>query len=85
MSKARLIKHREWLEREQAAQRQARLSPVAQVKVDAVRDWVKRQQASQRKKKSMPMTCQTCLRLSTLRKPLRSLVNHTTCDECQPD
>ncbi len=42
MSKARLIKHREWLEREQAAQRQARLSPVAQVKVDAVRDWVKR-------------------------------------------
>ncbi len=47
MSKARLIKHREWLEREQAAQRQARLSPVAQVKVDAVRDWVKRQQASQ--------------------------------------
>ncbi len=36
MSKARLIKHREWLEREQAAQRQARPSPVAQVKVDAV-------------------------------------------------
>jgi hypothetical protein len=36
------------LEREQVAQRQARLSPVAQVKVDAVRDWVKRQQASQR-------------------------------------
>lgn len=48
MSKARLIKHREWLEREQAAQPQARLSPVAQVKVDAVRDWVRLQQASQR-------------------------------------
>jgi hypothetical protein len=48
MSKARLIKHREWLEREQVAQRQARLSSVAQVEVDAVRNWVKRQQASQR-------------------------------------
>ena len=47
MSKARLIKRREWLEREQVAQRQAQLSPVAQVKVDAVRNWVKRQQASQ--------------------------------------
>ena len=48
MSKARLIKHRELLEREQVAQRQARLSSVAQVEVDAVRNWVKRQQASQR-------------------------------------
>jgi hypothetical protein len=48
MSKARLIKHREWLEREQVDQRQARLSPLAQVKVDTVRNWVKRQRASQR-------------------------------------
>jgi hypothetical protein len=48
MSKARLIKHREWLEREQVAQRQARLSPVAQVKIDAVKNWVKRKRASQR-------------------------------------
>ena len=48
MSKARLIKRREWLEREQVAQRQARLSPVAQVEVDAVRNWVERQRASQR-------------------------------------
>jgi hypothetical protein len=46
MSKARLIKRREWLEREQVAQRQARLSPVAQVEDDAVKNWVKRQQAS---------------------------------------
>jgi hypothetical protein len=46
MSIARLIKRREWLEREQVAQRQARLSSVAQVKVDTVRDWVKRQRAS---------------------------------------
>ena len=43
MSKARLIKRREWLEREQVAQRQARLSSVAQVKVDTVRNWVNRQ------------------------------------------
>lgn len=48
MSKARLIKRREWLEREQVAQQQAQLSTVAQVEVDAVRNWVKRQQASQR-------------------------------------
>jgi hypothetical protein len=48
MSKARLIKRREWLEREQVAQRQARLSSVAQVKVDAIRNWVKRQRTSQR-------------------------------------
>jgi hypothetical protein len=48
MSKARLIKHREWLEREQVAQRQARLSRVAQVSVDAVRNWVKLQRASKR-------------------------------------
>jgi hypothetical protein len=47
MSKARLIKRREWLEREQVAQRQARLFSVAQVKVGAVRNWVKRKQASQ--------------------------------------
>jgi hypothetical protein len=47
MSKARLIKRREWLEREQVAQRQARLSSMAQVKVDTVRNWVKRQRASQ--------------------------------------
>jgi hypothetical protein len=43
MSKARLIKRREWLEREQVAQRQARLSSVTQVKVDTVRNWAKRQ------------------------------------------
>jgi hypothetical protein len=48
MSKARLIKRRDWLERKQVTQRQARLSSVAQVKVGAVRNWVKRQQASQR-------------------------------------
>jgi hypothetical protein len=47
MSKPRLIKRREWLEREQVAQCQARLSSVAQVKVGAVRNWVKRQRASQ--------------------------------------
>jgi hypothetical protein len=47
MSKARLIKRREWLEREQVAQRQAQLSSVAQVRVDTVRNWVKRQRASQ--------------------------------------
>jgi hypothetical protein len=46
MSKARLIKRREWLEREQVAQCQARLSSMAQVKVDTVRNWVKRQRAS---------------------------------------
>jgi hypothetical protein len=46
MSKARLIKRGEWLEREQVAQQQARLSSVAQVEVGAVRNWVKRQQAS---------------------------------------
>ncbi|HEX5084917.1 MAG TPA: hypothetical protein VFY40_22980 [Blastocatellia bacterium] len=48
MSKARLIKRREWWEQEQVAQRQARLSPVAQVEDDAVKNWVKRQQASRR-------------------------------------
>jgi hypothetical protein len=48
MSKARLIKHREWLERERVAQRQARLSPVAQVKVDTVKNWVQLQRVSQR-------------------------------------
>ena len=36
-------------------------------------------------KESMPMTCQTCSRLSTLRKLLRSLVNPTGCDDCPPD
>jgi hypothetical protein len=46
MSKARLIKRREWLEREQVAQCQARLSSMAQVKVDTVRNWLKRQRAS---------------------------------------
>ena len=46
MSKARLIKRGEWLEREQVAQRQARLSPVAQVEVGAVRNWVEGQRAS---------------------------------------
>jgi hypothetical protein len=46
MSKARLIKRSEWLEREQVAQRQVLLSSMAQVKVDAVRNWVKRQRAS---------------------------------------
>jgi hypothetical protein len=48
MSKARLIKHREWLERERVAQQQARLSPVAQVKVDTVKNWVQLQRVSQR-------------------------------------
>jgi hypothetical protein len=42
MSISRLIKRREWLEREQVAQRQARLSSMEQVKVDTVRNWVKR-------------------------------------------
>jgi hypothetical protein len=46
MSKARLIKRREWLEREQGDQRQARLSSVARVEFGAVRNWVKRQRAS---------------------------------------
>jgi hypothetical protein len=46
MSKARLIKHREWLEREQVAQQQAQLSSVAQVKVGAVGNWVESQRAS---------------------------------------
>jgi hypothetical protein len=46
MSKARLIKRREWFEREQAVQCQARRSSVAQVKVGAVRNWVKGQRAS---------------------------------------
>jgi hypothetical protein len=46
MSKARLIKRREWLEREQVAQRQTQLSSVAQVRVDTVRNWVKGQRAS---------------------------------------
>ena len=45
MSKARLIKRREWLEREQLAQRQARQFSMAQVKVDTVRNWVKLQLA----------------------------------------
>jgi hypothetical protein len=48
MSKAILIKRRDWLEREQVAQLQARLSSVAQVKVGAVRNWVERQRASRR-------------------------------------
>jgi len=46
MNIARLIKRREWLEREQVAQRQARLSSVTQVKVDTVRNWVESQRAS---------------------------------------
>ena len=48
MSKARLIKRRDWLEREQVAQLQALLSSVAQVKADTVRNWVERQRASRR-------------------------------------
>ena len=48
MSKAILIKRRDWLEREQVAQPQAQLSSVAQVKVDTVRNWVERQRASRR-------------------------------------
>jgi hypothetical protein len=48
MSKARLIKRREWFERDQVAQCQARLSSVAQVKVGAVKNWAKRQRASRR-------------------------------------
>jgi hypothetical protein len=46
MNKARLIKHREWLEREQVAQQQAQLSSVAQVKVGDVGNWVESQRAS---------------------------------------
>jgi hypothetical protein len=46
MSKAKLIKRRELLEREKVAQCQARLSSVAQVEVGAVRNWAKRQRAS---------------------------------------
>ena len=48
MSKAKLIKRRDWLERGQVAQPQARLSSVAQIKVDTVRNWVERQRASRR-------------------------------------
>jgi hypothetical protein len=48
MNKARLIKRRDWMEREQVAQPQAWLSSVAQVKVGAVRNWVERQRASRR-------------------------------------
>ena len=46
MSNARLIKRREWLEREQVAQRQARLSSVARIKVDTVKNWVRLQPSS---------------------------------------
>ncbi|HEY9429915.1 MAG TPA: hypothetical protein VI260_00365 [Blastocatellia bacterium] len=46
MNKARLIKQREWLEREQVAQQQAQLSSVAQVKVGDVGNWVESQRAS---------------------------------------
>ena len=46
MGKARLIKRREWLEREQVAQRQARLFSVAQVEGAAVRNWMERKRAS---------------------------------------
>jgi hypothetical protein len=60
MSKARLIKRREWLEREQIAQRQARLSPVAKVEVDAVRNWWS---ANKRLIGQMPARClPRCLR-----------------------
>jgi hypothetical protein len=48
MSKAKLIKRREWLEPEKVAQCQARLSSIAQVEIDAIRNWVKRQRASRR-------------------------------------
>jgi hypothetical protein len=46
MSKAKLIKRREWLEREQVTRRQALVSAAALVKVDTVRNWVKRHQAT---------------------------------------
>jgi hypothetical protein len=48
MSKAILIKRRDWLEREQVAQPKAQLSSVAQIKVDTIRNWVNRQPASRR-------------------------------------
>jgi|GEM_PF-6142562 len=46
MSKARLVKRKEWQEREQVAQQPAPLSSAAQVKADTVMDWTKRQPAS---------------------------------------
>jgi hypothetical protein len=50
MDKAKLIKRKEWLERERerVAQRQAQLSAAALLKADSVRDWVKRYQATPR-------------------------------------
>jgi len=47
MSKARLIKREEMLEREPAAPQPAPLAFVAQVKADAIKHWVKRPPASQ--------------------------------------
>jgi len=48
MDKAKLIKRKEWLEREREriAQRQARLSAAALLKADASKNWVKRYQAT---------------------------------------
>lgn len=48
MDKAKLIKRKEWLEREceRVAQRQAQLSAAALLKADGVRDWAKRYQAT---------------------------------------
>ncbi|MEK7830202.1 MAG: hypothetical protein AAB401_03905 [Acidobacteriota bacterium] len=48
MNKARLIKRRELIEREQAVKKTAQLSFAAQVKVDTVVDWVKRYQSYRR-------------------------------------
>ena len=48
MDKAKLIKRKEWLEREREriAQRQARLSAAARLKADTSRNWVKRYQVT---------------------------------------
>lgn len=48
MNKARLIKRKELIEREQAAKKTALLSFTAQVKADTVVDWVRRYQTKRR-------------------------------------
>lgn len=48
MNKARLIKRRELIEREQTAKKTAQLSFAAKVKVDTVVDWVKHHQTYRR-------------------------------------
>ena len=50
MGKAKLIKRREWLERERFVQRQTLLAAAALVKIDPVGDWVKRSQATPKSK-----------------------------------